>query len=90
MYVRVCVRHLVRDIYLYLGSMDHSTGVYSLSGRAMPASHICSVVVPDRCMSLACGREQASIMAVINVMKSILITLCVCMVWNGMECLSAG
>ena len=45
-------------------------------------------------MGLVCGREQASIVVVINVTKSMPITLrnnyvCVCVCvhdWNGMEC----
>jgi hypothetical protein len=54
-----------------------------------------SVAVSDRCMSLVCGREQASIVVVINVTKSIPITLsvsvCVCVCMHGLEwnaCLS--
>ena len=46
-------------------------------------------------MGLVCGRDQASIVVVINVTKSMSIALCVCvcvcvcmvgMEWNGMEC----
>ena len=56
----------------------------AVPGHSMSDVHAvlyCTVpyCVDNRCMSLVCGREQESIMAVIGVMKSIPITfLCAC------------
>lgn len=52
----------------------------------------CVVGQTDASMGLVCGRDQASIVVVINVTESVSIALhvCVCVCawleWNGMEC----